>query len=231
MGLGALHGLLKCGVSHRDIDAVVLTHLHLDHTCELLPFLFASNYDEAPRKGPLTLIGREGTGDFLAKLGGVYGHWIEPKHFELSVVELSPGSETSLGEASLGKTSAGGVKIVSSAVAHDESSLAYRFESDDKSLVVAGDTGPSPELEELARGADLLVCEAALAGGAEAPYHLNASQAGELAHRAGVGQLVLTHFYPSSDSTGDYDPAACAAEAYGGPVKVAFDGMKIELVR
>jgi ribonuclease BN (tRNA processing enzyme) len=219
VGLGALHGLLKCGVSHGEIDAVLLTHLHLDHTCELMPLLFAANYDETPRTRPLTLIGREGTREFLEKLGGVYGHWIEPQHFELTVVELAPGDETSLGE----------VKVAGGGVAHGDSSLAYRIVSGDKCLVVSGDTGPSAEFEAFARGADLLVCEAALAGGVEAPYHLNAEQAGEVAERAGVGQLVLTHFYPSSDQTDAYDPAACAAEAFDGAIKVAHDGMKVTL--
>jgi ribonuclease BN (tRNA processing enzyme) len=219
LGLGALHGLLRCGVSHTDVDAVLFTHLHIDHSCELLPLLFAANYDERPRTKPLTLIGREGLGEFLDKLTEAYGRWIEPHNYERTVVELAPGEAAALGD----------LRVRAGDVVHASSSLALRVECGSKSVVITGDTGPSPEVEALSRGAGLLICEAALAEGKEATYHLNARQAGELAQGAGVERLALTHFYPSSDASADFDPAAAAAETFSGPVVAAFDGMKFFL--
>lgn len=211
LGLGALHGLLRAGIRHAAVDAVFLTHLHPDHTAELAAFLFAAGYDEEPRTAPLLLAGGRGLGAFLEGLRGPYGRWLEPRGYALSIRPMAPGEEASLGS----------VACRAGAVSHTASSLAYRFEAGGRTAVVSGDTGPSPELEAFAAGADLLVLEASLAGGRSAPGHLTAAQAGELARRSGVGRLVLTHLYPSADAA---DPGEAAARAFGRPVTVARDG-------
>ena len=77
------------------------------------------------------------------------------------------------------------------------------------SLVYTGDTGPTPVLAELARGADLLLSEAAFLTGPDNPpdLHLTGAQAAEVAEAAGVGVLVLTHIPPW------HDPEQVRAEA------------------
>lgn len=64
-------------------------------------------------------------------------------------------------------------------------------------IVYSGDTSPNEELTELAKGADVLINEATfldeLADRAEEDGHTTASQAAELAKKAGVGMLILTH--------------------------------------
>lgn len=211
LGLGALHGLLRAGLRHDAVDAVLLTHLHPDHTAEIVPFLFAANYDEVPRTRGLFLGGGAGLAPFLDGLRVSYGRWLEPRGYELLVRQLSAAEEFRIGP----------VRCRSGAVSHTESSLAYRFESEGRSVVVSGDTGPSPELERLAAGCDLLVLEASLAGEKSVPGHLTAAEAGELAGRAGVRRLVLTHLYPSADASA---PGEEASRAFGGPVSVARDG-------
>jgi ribonuclease Z len=78
-------------------------------------------------------------------------------------------------------------------------------------IVIVGDTESTEEILPHARGADLLVIESSfLAADAElarARSHLTAADAGNLAARAGVRQLCLTHI------SGRYDPAAIEAEA------------------
>jgi ribonuclease BN (tRNA processing enzyme) len=91
-------------------------------------------------------------------------------------------------------------------------SFAYRFECADRSIVISGDTRPSPALVALARGADVLVHEvmhlpsldaliASEPSAATLREHLLAShttteQVGRIATEAGVGTLVLSHFVP-----------------------------------
>ena len=91
----------------------------------------------------------------------------------------------------------------------------YRFDAKDRSIVISGDTRPSDNLIELARGADILVHDALyppaidrlVAGVPNAPdlkrsilsHHTTAEDAGRVAHAAGIKTLVLSHLIPPED--------------------------------
>jgi ribonuclease Z len=99
-------------------------------------------------------------------------------------------------------------------------------------LVYTGDTRPVTATERIAANADLLVHEAtftsAEADRARATGHTTAREAGELAERAGVKRLVLTHI--SSRYAGDASGIASeAAAAFDGEVVVAHDGLEVEV--
>jgi ribonuclease BN (tRNA processing enzyme) len=95
-----------------------------------------------------------------------------------------------------------------------------RVEHDGRSLVFSGDTGPTEALVELAREADLLLCEASFVEGDPNPpgLHMTGKQAAEHAQRAGVGQLLLTHIPPWRDRE---RALAEATPAFSGPVALA----------
>ena len=85
---------------------------------------------------------------------------------------------------------------------HPVPAYAIRVEHGNKSLVYTGDTGPNDALVELARGADLLLSEAALQDddpNNPVDLHLTPSDAGEHAKKAGVKKLVITHVPPWYD--------------------------------
>jgi ribonuclease BN (tRNA processing enzyme) len=85
-------------------------------------------------------------------------------------------------------------------------SLSYRFDAADRSIVYSGDTGPSDELVDLARGADLLVSEM-----------IDDELALARMRPAGVARLVITHFAPA--------PAGPEqAQAYLDAIAEQFDG-------
>lgn len=118
-------------------------------------------------------------------------------------------------------------------------SLSYRFDMPDRSIVYTGDTGPSEAVEELAQGVDILVSEMMDMDWAvtnllqENPtmpqpvfervsshlraHHLTPVQVGELATRANVGRVVITHFSP-----GYTDPDLVSG--YEQQVRTAYDG-------
>lgn len=113
-------------------------------------------------------------------------------------------------------------------VAHPVETFAFRFEHDGRALVYSGDTGPSPALTELARSADVLLCEAGFPDLPDLPpdLHLCGQQAGQHAAAAGTGRLVLTHL------ARDIDPAESLAAAQGtfpGSVTLAAPGQVIDL--
>ena len=113
--------------------------------------------------------------------------------------------------------SEGPVKVTTTLVPHPivEPALAYRFDTPDRSIVISGDTAPSDNLIQLAKGADVLVHEAMHLGGvdrlvARVPNHPGLRQhllashttvedVGRVAQEAGVKLLVLSHLVPADD--------------------------------
>ena len=113
-------------------------------------------------------------------------------------------------------------------VNHPVPTRAIRLEHDGASLVYSGDTGPSTHLVELARGADVLLCEAAWAGSppARPDVHLTGRQAGEHAAAAGVGRLLITHVPPWESPA---DAVAGARSAFAGPVEAVRAGARYDV--
>jgi len=88
-----------------------------------------------------------------------------------------------------------------------------------------GVAGRRAGVQRLPGGTDLLLAEATYAREVppdSARYLSSASQAGQVASRAGVGQLVLTHLTPGADPD---DAVLAAAEGYAGPIAVASPGL------
>ena len=122
---------------------------------------------------------------------------------------------------------------------------AYRFDTANWGVVVSGDTAPSANLVALARGADVLVHEVLLqdaAGVAEwvgkpmahplvqhiVRSHTSFRDLGRIAHEAGVGKLVLSHFVPG-DAVVDRDAVLSEIrKSFGGEVVFGEDLLVIE---
>mgnify|MGYP001813744369 FL=1 len=102
--------------------------------------------------------------------------------------------------------------------------LVTRFDTPGGSLVYSGDTGPGSDLADLAEGADVLLCEATIAGersGETYPYHLTAGEAGRIAAEADVSSLVITHLASGVDGNQALDEAATE---FRGPINLAAPG-------
>jgi ribonuclease BN (tRNA processing enzyme) len=117
----------------------------------------------------------------------------------------------------------GPFRVTSDRMNHPVETFGFRVEHAGWRLAYSADTGECPALVGLAKGADLLLCEASFLDGPANPpdLHLTARQAAEHAARAGVGQLVLTHLVPW------YDRDRTLAEAAGvfpGPLSLATSG-------
>jgi ribonuclease BN (tRNA processing enzyme) len=214
LGVGSLHGLLKEGINHKSIDGLFLTHIHPDHISEVIPFLFAANYDEEPRTKPLVIGGSPEVGELINKLSATFNSWLDPKNYGRELVSMKEGV----------KIRVGGVEIMRGPAAHHSSSLSFKVSHGGRAIVIAGDTGPCPALATFAKGVDLLIIEASLLAGEENEYHLTAAEAGNIAREAGVKTLLLTHFYPSSELE---DPAQRLKTGFSGETLIATDGLEL----
>ncbi|TCO19103.1 ribonuclease BN (tRNA processing enzyme) [Kribbella steppae] len=207
-GPGSLAQLLR-HTSLDQVDAVWLSHLHLDHIGDLLNAYYALAYGELPPRAPLPVYAPAGLADRLA------GFFAQPDAgFLADVLDLRPlsdGHEVELG----------GLTLASSAVDHGgPEAYALRASSTGHVLAYSGDCAPCPALDALAVDADLLLCEAN--DPVANPFHHTPEQAGDLARRSGARQLVITHVGPL------LTPEAAttqATQAFDGPTTNADVGI------
>jgi ribonuclease BN (tRNA processing enzyme) len=198
------------------VDLLVLTHVHGDHCLDLFPFFNLLRYGPQRRTG-LPVVVPEGAASHLAAFARA-----GPDHDFYRVFDwttVTPPRDMQLGELTLRF----------GAAAHPVPALVVRVDAGDRSLVYSGDSGPGGDLPDLAAGASVLLCEATMQGERTAttfPFHLTASEAGEMAAAAGAGRLVLTHLAPTLDSAVS---VAEAAGSFGGLIDRAVPGMEIEV--
>jgi ribonuclease BN (tRNA processing enzyme) len=123
----------------------------------------------------------------------------------------------------------GPFRVTTAHMNHPVETFGYRLEHGGRAIAYSADTGESAALTGLARGADLMLCEASLLDGPDLPadLHLTARQAAQHAAQAGAGQLVLTHLVPWNDQARTLVEASEVPLA--GPVSLAASGRVIDL--
>lgn len=213
-GTGTLAELQR-HVTLGDVDAVWISHLHADHSADLLTAFYALLYAGLEVPLPVPLFGPAGIADRLA---GFLTNGAErsPVERAFAVEELYDGRVVRVG----------GLTLRSRAVEHGGlDAFALRVEDEGgSSLVYSGDCEPCPSLVELARGCDLFVCEA----DGEVPGHHSAAQAGRSAAAAGAGRLVVTHVGSGVEPA---EAVALAAAEFPGEVAHADPGARFEVTR
>ena len=215
-GSGTLTRLLKAGVTYNDIDQLCYTHTHPDHTADLVPYLFACNYGDAPRKRELQIIAGKGFRRFFDNLRQVYHPWMEPQQYQLHLSEMEAD-----------RLDFEGFSLTTKPMKHMEASVGYRVETENgKSITISGDTDYCRNIVDLAKGTDLLVLECSFPNHHKVAGHLTPQVAGQIAREADCKKLLLTHFYPVCDQ---YDIIGECRETYAGELILAEDGMQLML--
>lgn len=220
IGPGTLRQLAKVSVPITEIDYILLTHLHPDHSIDLASFLFGTKYPPyLVKRRPFHLLAGTDFEAFYKNLLRLYGHWIE--------LPLGLLVHTPLPQGRTWEKKFPSFFLETGPVSHTSSSIGFRFTLPDrKVLVFSGDSDYSPSIVELARKADLLVLECSFPEGQKVEGHLTPSLAGRIAREAEVKQLVLTHFYPECDGQDLIGP--CKGE-YSGKIRLAEDFMTLSL--
>jgi ribonuclease BN (tRNA processing enzyme) len=216
-GPGTIRALDDHGVSLAQLRRVVLTHFHVDHCLDLAALAFARR-NPAAAAAALEIYAPAGIQRVLEGLEHAFGRGATFDSTTLTVLE--PGR----GNAGI---DLGGVGLKWAANGHTSDSISIALELPGAVRVgYTGDTGPHPDLEDLMRGAELLVCECSFHDAAAVTGHLTPESAGQLAERAGVRRLLLTHFYPMLDAR---EARALAALAFSGTLETARDGSRHRL--
>ena len=236
----------ESGAQMVDLDVILFTHLHADHSADL-PALIKSSWFE-DRKRPLPIYGPSGnrlmpsTVTFVRALfdgtRGAYrylGEFISP--LDKSSYKLEPrdvrepmpkiGVPRRKEPMILPVFGNERVRVQALAVTHGQlPALAFRVEAGGKTIVFSGDTnGNGDGLPTLAAGADLFVAHNAVPEGAadvERALHMPPSVIGHIAQAAKTKQLVLSHRMLRTLGK-EEETLAAIRKAYGGPATFADD--------
>jgi ribonuclease Z len=242
-GRGATTNFGRAGYSTLDLRRVFFTHLHSDHVIDY-PDVVLSPWASG-RAGAVYVYGPEGSGDMTRRLFGPDGA------FSLDIrarIEASRACRTGVGlvwpEVHVTELFDPGEvcgtarwRVSCTFVRHHAryfSAMAYRVDMDGHSIVVGGDSTPDEAMVELARGADVLIHEGSylkeglLAAGME-DAHCSAEDAADIARRAGVGHLVITHITRRTTPEKLARAESVIRAIYPGQVSMAHDFMTITL--
>ena len=169
------------------VDAIAITHFHLDHWGDLVPWVWGSMYGPGKANGdrPELWLPPGGTKE-LEHFGSHFGR---PQMFE-DAFAIREYEERAPFRAA-------GFEVTATHLVHyDLQTYGFRVSNDRRTLAYSGDSGPCDELVEVARGADLFICEATLLRGeleGELRGHLDVGEAVDAFRRSGARRLLLTH--------------------------------------
>ncbi|MEU8244765.1 MBL fold metallo-hydrolase [Nonomuraea sp. NPDC048916] len=200
-------------VTPDQVDAVFITHGHPDHCADLNPLLRARTFCDDP-SSPLPVHSLPGALDAVLALD-------RPGMLASAYVahEFTAGSRLDIGP----------FHVQTRLLPHSVPNAGVRLTAGERVLVYTGDTGPSPDVVDLARDADLFLAEATYAD--QVPedsrrYLTSARQAGRQAREADARHLLLTHLQPGTDMTA---AQAAARTEYGGELGIAVSGLVVDL--
>lgn len=222
VGDGAAEQLAKAGLAVDQVQTLLISHLHFDHTGGLFAFL-ALRF-QVSGTAPLTIYGPPGTQETVTRLFAA----MAPGALAIATMRLAGGPDAGIKVVEIGDGATfdiGDIKVTAVENTHYVTlkapagqrpvSLSYRFDAPGRAILYTGDTGPSPKVEQLCKGVDLVVSEMmdpVLAigrikvnrpGGSPAVYklvedhfrreHMAPEEVGKLATACGARTVVATH--------------------------------------
>jgi ribonuclease BN (tRNA processing enzyme) len=169
------------------MDAIVITHFHLDHWGDLVPWTFGAMFGPGRDTPQPELWLPPGGHDELAQFAEKFG---VPRMFSDAFASREYAEDEPFETC--------GLQITPVRVPHYQlQTFALRVSDGRATLAYSGDSAPSPKLAEVARDADLFLCEATLAesreGGNGLRGHLSAEEAVAAFEESGARRLVIIH--------------------------------------
>ena len=234
-----LRKITKCPHEWCWLDSNYITDLN-----DVITSSWALNMDD-PK--PLRIVGPEGTKETVARIL----HFLDldigyrlAHHDDLNEPPQVEVTEVTKGSLDLSTT----VSISTAPTDHRpvDPTIAFRFDYQESSVVVAGDTVPCTDLDQLCNGAKALVHTAIRKDIIETlplqrakdilNYHSSVEEAAQTAQRAGMEMLILTHYVPGiPPAENEFHELVVqqwrdrAAENFSGKIEIGDDLLKISL--
>ncbi|WP_405878971.1 MBL fold metallo-hydrolase [Streptomyces sp. NBC_01136] len=192
------------------LTAIWISHLHADHSADLLAATYAFAFGGMTPAAPVPVYAPQGCAQRLA---GFFGK--PDVDFLSGILDFRPLYD---GHA----VQHWNLRLTARAVAHGTEAYGLRAECQGSVLAYSGDSGPCAALAELASRADVFLCEADIDAHREGErVHLTPEDAGGIAREARVRELLVTHVGPTLTREA---ATARAAVAFGRPTDTAREG-------
>jgi ribonuclease BN (tRNA processing enzyme) len=278
-GRGAPSAFAEAGLDFSCLEAVFLTHLHVDHVGDLpgmLLYGWGVRVRDDRQLAPIRVYGPSrpealpsgddsfhrqttihpelpapGTADLVQHLLAGYAYHLNVMPLDAAMpdagglvratdIAIPPSAEDTPRVPAV-VFDDGIVRVSAVAVTHGHAvpALAYRFDTRDGSVVFSGDTTVNEDLISLAQGADILVHQVAdldylKKHGTDGPelarmaaLHTDVTQVGGVAERAGVRELILSHYLPADPAAiSEADWAQRAGRGFSGTTTAGRDGLR-----
>jgi ribonuclease BN (tRNA processing enzyme) len=220
LGPGTLQELRR-HTDFRTLDAVIVSHMHVDHVLDLLALRHALAYNPLPAPAPVPVWLPPGGVEIMAQATAPFDACDEPGRFAatVKVAEYDPAPPLTIGD----------IAVTFAPAVHDIPAWAIRIQpSAGAALGYTGDTGPAAALAAFFTGVHILVAESTLLKPGDRPLDkrgsLTAAEAGKLAVDAGADVLVLTHMW---EELGFASYRAQAEAVFPGQIEMATPGLTV----
>lgn len=212
--------MAACGVDWPNLDAIWISHFHMDHCGGLGPLLagFKHALEMKSRTKPLRIFGPAGLSDLVNRFSDVNDYRLLKQPFPVAVAEIEELESFEI---------LPGVEAVALKTLHTDESHAIYIRNGETTLVYSADTGFDKRIAAFGRNVDLLMLECTFVRDKPVEKHLELAEAMFLVNKAGPKRAMLTHFYPEWDDVNfdeeiaRFDPVCEVIEA--------VDGLEIEV--
>jgi ribonuclease BN (tRNA processing enzyme) len=218
----AVHRIAQEGLDWVGLDAIWISHFHLDHVGGLAPLLFGTKHapQTQERRKPMTIYGGYGLKKLFRAFDEADSYDLLKQPFPIEIREVAPRSKLLM---------LPGLTAETLSTPHTRESLALRLtDTQGTVLVYTSDTGYTEALSRFAHGADLFMMECSFWHDKPVKTHLELADAMQLARDAAARKVLLTHLYPEWD---DVDIRAEARKLWPGDTIAATDGLRLEVKR